>query len=137
MKKWLKRFVILLGVFAFLWLIGFFRYLTTYNQIEKVVLKTYDHSEYGEVELTESETRLVITLYNLSRKAGEINAEPCCSEYGCGFYYKDGTKSWIMEGVKSKLLFTPRNGERCYMANPMLISYMKKLAAKYDMPIGG
>lgn len=136
MKKWLKPIGIIVGILVFLWLIGFFRHLTSYNQVEKIVLRTYDHSSHGEVELTEAEAKKIIALYNLSREAGEINAEPCCSEYGCYIYFKDGTHLWIGEGIRSKLILNPGTGERCYMDNSWLIDYMEELAIKYDLPLG-
>ena len=122
-----------IGILLFLFLIGFFRHLVLPCQVDRVELKTYDHSTYGQQELTKLEERILLNLYNLSRDAGEVNAEPCCDSYGFYIYYKDGTHKYVGEGPGWKMIL--RAKDDCFMQNPLLLKYIYSLAEKYDMPI--
>lgn len=73
-------------------------------------------------------------LYNLSREAGEVDAEPCCPAYGFYLYLDDGSHIYVGEGVKSKMILRDGDNDR-YLASRLMIRYIRHLADKYDLPI--
>lgn len=125
----------IVGIVLFLILIGFFRNMVNPGRVDRIELKTYDHSSYGQMELTGAEKWMLIAMYNLSREAGEIYAEPCCDAYGFYMYFDDGSNLYVGEGTGSKMILTPISGERFYLQNWVMDKYIRLLAEKYDLPI--
>lgn len=133
-KQKIKTIVLwCVGILISLYLIGFFHHLVLPLQVERVELKTYDHNTYSQRELTKSEERILLNLYNLSRDSGDVTGEPCCDSYGFYIYYKDGTHKYVGDGEGSEMIL--RGKHRCNMQNPLLIKYIYSLAEKHDMPI--
>lgn len=83
-------------------------------RVEEIVLKTYDHKNYGKAELTAVEALKLITLYNLSMPAGQVNGEPCCDAYGFKVYFRDGSALYVGQGVKSKMIVRPKSAIRIF-----------------------
>lgn len=103
--------------------------------VERVVLLTYDHRDYGEVELTPQETWRLMSLYQHSLYAGTCDAEPCCDSYGFYIYYKDGRSRYVGQGVSKKMIEKSAPGEPYFILNHALVDYIYELAEKYELPI--
>ena len=135
-KRLLKIGGIILGVILLLFLFGFGRSFLGVHQIDRIELHTYSHAGLSgnkKAVLSTEEVHAVAALYNLSRHAGDITAEPCCDAYWLEIYLKDGTKIRISEGVRTKLIIDPVSSDRYYLDNFILVDYIKKLISDHDL----
>lgn len=135
--KWRKAGIValwVLGILLFLLLLGYFRNMVAPWRVNRAELHTYDHDSYCQAELTDKEKWTLTMLYNLSREAGEVDAEPCCPAYGFYLHLSDGSHIYVGEGVKSKMILRDGDDDR-YLASRLMIRYIRHLADKYDLPI--
>ena len=138
MKKrwiWIAAAVVCVALVLVLALFGFFRNMIAPGGVDRIELHTYDHENYGQADLTGWEAQLVIALFNFSRQAGEVEAEPCCDGYRLEIYFADGQEITISEGVDAKLIVRQSGHEPYYISGRALIDYIFALAEKYDLPL--
>lgn len=140
MKKHMRKIGIsvlcIVGILVLLLLLtGHFRHIVKPSQIDRIDFFTYVDNEMYIKKLTEDEISAFLTLYNLSRDVGEIDAERLYRTYGFRIYYKDGSYQDMEEGINSKWNLRDSSDENGrFLKNPMLVNYTYKLAEKYDMP---
>ena len=138
MKKrwiWIAAAVVCVALVLVLALFGFFRNMIAPGGVDRIELHTYDHENYGQADLTAWEAQLVIALFNFSRQAGEVEAEPCCDGYRLEIYFADGREITISEGVDAKLIVRQSGHEPYCISGRALIDYIFALAEKYDLPL--
>lgn len=135
-RRLLKIGGIIVGILLFLFLLGFGRSFLIVTQVDKIELHTYSHAGLPGKKLAvldADEVFKVVALYNLSRHAGDITAEPCCAAYWLVIHLKDGTQIKISEGPHTKSIIDPVSGDRYYLDNSFLVDYIKQLTEDYDL----
>lgn len=133
MKKWLKICLIVLCVLVALDLMAqLFCLRVNPLMVDRIELYTYDHTREGRVVLNEEEASKVVLLYNLSMPSRRVDGQPCCDSYRLEVYFKIGTKLFISEGTKDKLIISTSDH---YVSNKWLLDYILKLVEKYELPI--
>lgn len=136
MKKWLVGSgVAVVCIILILVCIGSIRKPIIPFQVEKIELKTYDHRDYGNAELTNEEEKKLIKLYNQAWYAGDVTGEPCCDSYGFKVYYHNDSTLYVGEGTGSKMIVRSRPGAPFYIKSQELVDYICELAEKYDLPM--
>ena len=128
---WLAALCMLVVVDLFMWV--FVRRIDP-NEVDRVEIFAYDHSAYGDADLTEKVMRKAIGLCNVSLRVGDVNAEPCCAGYGLWIYLKDGRRIEISEGVRNKLILHS-NDYHGYIASKRLRAFILEVAAQYELPL--
>ncbi|MBQ8580116.1 MAG: hypothetical protein IJ448_05425 [Oscillospiraceae bacterium] len=139
MKKriFIWSIVILCGVISHIWFFHSRNWVDP-NQVERVELYTSDHSTAANITLTEDEAETLLKLYNRSRHAGEVTAEPGCDGYRFTVYLKDGSSFAVSQGLWIKMIVRQKSAgeyEEYYVASQSLVNYIHALAEKHDMPI--
>ena len=110
-------------------------HLVLYSQIERIEFQGY-HSCDGPVSetvvLSEDEARKVLTHFNFSSYAGQVNAEGCTHDFKFVIYLKNGKLIRINEAGHFGLEVEQPKGQY-WIKSDALANYAQELIEKYGL----
>jgi hypothetical protein len=105
-------------------------------RVERIELKTYSHTYLPgnkQAELSRAEANKIIRLINWSGYDPQIDGEPCCDTYWLEIYFVGGAMLRVSEGGKHTMIVNPLIGERYWVRNQALVSYVLELIETYEL----
>jgi hypothetical protein len=139
-----KRWHIIFGVallaiillFVFLGKMGDNPFPVAADAVERIELKTYSHTYLPgnkQAELSRAEANKIIRLINWSGYDPQITGEPCCDTYWLEIYFVGGAMLRVSQGGKDTMIVNPLVGERYWVRNQALVSYVLELIETYEL----
>ena len=114
-------------------LCGFGHNLIGLWQVDQIELTACDKVGTTTVALQSADVRKFIGCYNLSRYAGEVNAERCDRTFYVCIYLKDGKKIGIVDHDNTRIRITGIGNQSLWADNPILLSAIRNMVDSYDL----
>lgn len=130
---------LLIGIIAFfvacllLLICGFGRNLIAPWKVMKIELSVYDAvgTRVGTAELTSADVSKFIMCYNLSRYAGEKQADRCDRDFYVCIILEDGRQISITDAGNHRITVTGLGDEDFWADNALLFTLIKNLDSRY------